>query len=81
MLKISVQELKNYLILPISLGGFFGEINEYGKLCIGDMYLSKYMQKYIKPILDICKSLSDADLIYNLSSLANPDNLHLFIYG
>ena len=34
----------------------------------------------MKSFLDICKILVDAELIYNLSSLANCDNLHLFIY-
>ena len=33
----------------------------------------------MKYILDLCKSLVDAELIYNLSSLANYDNLHLLI--
>ena len=31
----------------------------------------------MKSILDICKSIVDAELIYSLSSLANCDNLHL----
>ena len=34
----------------------------------------------MKSFLDICKILVDAELIYNLSILANCDNLHLFIY-
>ena len=34
----------------------------------------------MKSILDIYKILVDAELIYNLSSLANCDNLHLLIY-
>ena len=33
----------------------------------------------MKSRLDICKSIVDAELIYNLSSLANHDNLHLLI--
>ena len=33
----------------------------------------------MKSILDISKSLVDAELIYNLSILANCDNIYLFI--
>ena len=32
---------------------FFSAINEDGKVCIGDMSLSKYMTKHIKPISNI----------------------------
>ena len=33
----------------------------------------------MKPLLGLCKSLVDVELIYNLSSMANCDILHLLI--
>ena len=41
ILQISVQELHNDMILPISEGRFFGTATVYGILCIGDTSLSK----------------------------------------
>ena len=48
LLQISLRELHNDRILPSSGGGFFGENNIAGNICIGDTSLSKYTPKYIK---------------------------------
>ena len=48
MLQISLRELHNDMILPISQGICFGAINLYGKLFIGDTPPRKYMPKYVK---------------------------------
>ena len=53
LLRISVQELHNDIILPISQVGFFGSINGSVKVCLGDMSLSNYMPKHIKPMSNI----------------------------
>ena len=53
ILQISVRELQNDMILPISEGNIFGTITVDGKVCIGDTSLSKYMPKYIKPMRNI----------------------------
>ena len=50
LLKISVQELYSYMILPIPEGGIFCARTVYGKVCIGDTSFWKYMPKYIKPM-------------------------------
>ena len=42
LFKILVQDLHNYLILPMFQGYFFGARNDDGKVCIGDTSLSKY---------------------------------------
>ena len=44
LLQISVRDLQNDLILPTYQGGFFGALNVYGKLFIGDKSLRKYTQ-------------------------------------
>ena len=42
--------MQNYMILPIAQGNYFGARIVDGKICIGEMSLSKYMPKYIKPM-------------------------------
>ena len=49
MLQTPVRELHNDMILPIYQWGLFGARNEYGKVCIGDKSLIKYIPKHIKP--------------------------------
>ena len=89
MLQIAVQYIHNNLILPIFQGSFFGAIKEYSKVCIADTHLSKYMQKYIKPIInrsnitcgcEICISYVLLQLNLNkwwLSKLAKLDKLYI----
>ena len=48
LLQISVRELHSDLILPVSQGRFCGARNSDVRVCIGDMYLRKYMPKYVK---------------------------------
>ena len=50
---MSVRELHNDIILPDSQVVFHGSINEYGKLCIGDMSVRKYVPEHIKPMSNI----------------------------
>ena len=45
--QISVRELHNYMILPISEESLFGAINFDEKVCIRYKYLRKYMPTYI----------------------------------
>ena len=47
LLKISLQDLHNDMILPIYQGGFFGAKTVDVKVCIGDTSLRKYIPKYI----------------------------------
>ena len=47
ILQISVQELHNDMILPISEGLFLWARIADGNLCIGDTSLRNYMPKYI----------------------------------
>ena len=44
-----------------------------------ELFGSIWLFYWMKSFLDICESLVDAELIYNLPSLANFDNLHLLI--
>ena len=53
--QILVHDIHTNLILLVYQGGFYGTINEGGKVCIGDTYLRKYMPKYIKPMSNINK--------------------------
>ena len=45
-LQISLQDLHNYLILPVYRTGYFGSINEYCKVCIVDTSLQKSAKRY-----------------------------------
>ena len=47
LLQISVQDMQNDMILPISQGVVSGARTFYVKVCIGDTSLRKYMPKYI----------------------------------
>ena len=40
---ISVHEMHNDLILPLSRCGFHGVRSKYGRVCISNTYLRKYM--------------------------------------
>ena len=55
LLKISVKELQNDMILPSSEGGFSGARTVNRNTFIGDMSLRKYITKYIKPMSNINK--------------------------
>ena len=48
--------------------------------CICGFFGNILLLYSIKSISDICKSIVDAELIYNLSSLTNCDNLHFLRY-
>ena len=48
---MSVHELHNYIILPVSLCVFHGARNEYGIVFIGDAYLINYIPKHVKSII------------------------------
>ena len=50
MLKISVHELQNDLILSLSQGGFSGARNDGGRVYIGDTYLITYIPEHINTI-------------------------------
>ena len=77
------------MILTISQGGFFGAINVNGNICIGGMSLSKYMPKYIKPMINRnnftcgCKTCISSMLLQpdinksRLSQLDKPDKLYI----
>ena len=41
------------MILPSSKTGIYGSRKVDGNICIGDTSLSKYMPKYIKPMINI----------------------------
>ena len=55
MLQISVRELYNNIILPVSQGVFYVPINEGGRVCIGDNLLIKYTPNHINPMNKIYK--------------------------
>ena len=48
--------------------------------CICELFGNTWFLYLLKPILDICKSLVDNELIYNWSSMANFDKLNLLRY-
>ena len=48
LLQISVHDMHNDLILPVSKGVFHGARNEYGRVYIGDMSLRNNMPNNIK---------------------------------
>ena len=50
LLQISLWDLHNDKIWPISHGGFFRGTNVDGKVCIEDTSLREYMPKYIQPM-------------------------------
>ena len=50
IIKISVRELHNDMILPSSEGDFSGTKTVDGNFCIGDMSPRKYTPKYTKPM-------------------------------
>ena len=89
MLQISVQEVKNDLMLPIFQVGFFVPRNVDRKVYIGDTSLRKYMPKYIKPksnrnsIKCVCETCISAMLLqsdmnkWSLSQLAKLDKLYI----
>ena len=49
--QISVYELHNDLILPLSQGEFRVDRNKDGRVCIGDNCLRDYMTKHINPMI------------------------------
>ena len=49
LIQISVRDMKNYIILPVSQVAFHDATNQDDILCIGDTSLRKYTQKRIKP--------------------------------
>ena len=83
--QISVQDLHNNMILPVSQGAR----TVYGKLCMVDTSLRKYMPEYIKlmsnrnTITCGCKTCISAMLLqsdinkWRLSKLEKLDNLHI----
>ena len=50
LIQISLRDFYNDIILLVSQSGFYGEINEDGKLFIEDTSLIKYMPKHVKPM-------------------------------
>ena len=89
IIQISVWELHNDMILPLSQGGPFGAINVDNKVCIVDTSLRKYITKLIKPMSNInkitceCKTFISAMLFqsylnkWRLSQLAKIDKLYI----
>ena len=47
LLKISVCEMHNGIILPVYQGGFYAARKMYGRACVGDTSLRKYTPKHI----------------------------------
>ena len=50
MLQISLWDLHNDMISPVSQGVCFGTRTVDGKVCIGDTSLRRYIPKYVKPM-------------------------------
>ena len=50
LLQISVCEFRYDIVLPVSQGGLFSLINEYGIVCIHNTLLRNYMTKHINQI-------------------------------
>ena len=46
LLQILVRRMNNDLILPVSLGVFYGDRNEDGRVCIGYTSLRKYIPEH-----------------------------------
>ena len=63
----------------IGEGQWYDYVAFHDIICIYELFGNISFLFSMKPILDLCKSLVDAELIYNLLSLALCDILHLLI--
>ena len=81
--------MHNDIILPFFQGGFYGDRNEYDRVCIGYMSLRKYMPKHIKlksntdKTIFVCETCISAMLLqsglnkWRLSQLSELENLYI----
>ena len=81
--------MHNDIILPFFQGGFYGDRNEYDRVCIGYMSLRKYIPKHIKltsntdNIIFVCETCISAMLLqsdlnkWRLSQLSKLEKLFI----